>query len=117
MTVRRDRWTSALRLPARVGTGAAALALFVFVGLMGWNLGSTSAVAANPQAAVAQRSEAQPPAAAHGAGRIDSYADVVARVTPAVVTVQSERRARAVGYPFGGDEESILGQMMPNHPR
>ncbi len=63
-----------------------------------------------------------PPAGATGAASAqqNSYADVVARVAPAVVTVRSERRGRAAQqHPFMDDPmfREFFGQRMPNGPQ
>ncbi len=53
------------------------------------------------------------------AKRQDSYADVVSRVSPAVVTIRSERRVRAAQqYPFGGDPlfREFFGRGNPQAP-
>jgi Do/DeqQ family serine protease len=50
----------------------------------------------------------------------NSYADVVARVAPAVVTIRSERRSRtAQQHPFMDDPmlREFFGQRMPNMPQ
>ena len=62
-----------------------------------------------PSTATAATAEAQ-----------NSYADVVARVAPAVVTVRSERRGRAAQqHPFMDDPmfREFFGQRMPNMPQ
>jgi serine protease Do len=52
--------------------------------------------------------------------RVDSYADVVSQVAPAVVTIRSERRIRATV--FGDDDadsffQQFFGRSMPRAPR
>jgi Do/DeqQ family serine protease len=54
------------------------------------------------------------------AAQQNSYADVVARVTPAVVTVRASRRAReAQQFPFGDDPmlREFFGNRTPQQPR
>lgn len=46
----------------------------------------------------------------------DSYADLVEKVTPAVVTVWSERRARTTGVPFG-ESFGAPSRQAPREPR
>jgi serine protease Do len=106
-------------LRRRRHVGLAVIALLVLLAALGWTLRTTEAEALKvPAVATAPDGIAPLPAQAPtraGTFAQDSYADVVARVAPDVVTVRSERRARAVSMPF--DEDSILGQLMPNHPR
>jgi len=55
-----------------------------------------------------------------GPPRVDSYADVVSQVAPAVVTIRSERRVRATAYDDGDAEsffEQFFGQAMPRMQR
>jgi serine protease Do len=80
----------------RLGLGAAALVL------AGWMAGGTgvatpAAVERGPMATVVA-----PLGAPGESARVDSYAEVVGRVTPAVVTIRTERRAapRQTALPF-----------------
>jgi Do/DeqQ family serine protease len=55
-----------------------------------------------------------------GLPRVDSYADVVSQVAPAVVTIRSERRVRATAYDEGDAQsffEQFFGQSMPRRQR
>src|SRR4051812_38779496 len=55
-----------------------------------------------------------------GTGSVESYADVVDRVSPAVVTIRSARRVRAPQqFPFLNDPffGSLFGNRQPNTPR
>jgi Do/DeqQ family serine protease len=88
---------------------------FVFVGCN--STGSKATEIANPQANFAPGTAT---AAAAPAEAQNSYADVVARVAPAVVTVRSERRGRAAQqHPFMDDPmfREFFGQRMPNSPQ
>jgi serine protease Do len=86
---------------------------FVFVGCN--STGSKATEINNPQVNFAPSTATAATAAAQ-----NSYADVVARVAPAVVTVRSERRARAAQqHPFMDDPmfREFFGQRMPNMPQ
>jgi Do/DeqQ family serine protease len=86
---------------------------FVFVGCN--STGSKATEINNPQVNFAPSTATAAPAAAQ-----NSYADVVARVAPAVVTVRSERRGRAAQqHPFMDDPmfREFFGQRMPNMPQ
>jgi serine protease Do len=100
------------RVTRRLGRVASALvAAFVFVGCN--SVGSKATEINNPQLNFAPATGA--PVAAQ-----NSYADVVARVAPAVVTVRSERRGRAAQqHPFMDDPmfREFFGQRMPNMPQ
>jgi len=92
----------------------ALVAAFVFVGCN--SVGSKATEMGNPQLnfAPATATTGAAVAAQH------SYADVVARVAPAVVTVRSERRGRAARqHPFMDDPmfREFFGQRMPNTPQ
>jgi serine protease Do len=96
----------------RAGAGRALLALLVALSLAGCSRGETpSSSSSAPAAAVAP---ADPAVAAVVAQ--SSYADVVARVAPAVVTVRAERRARAPQqHPFMDDPffREFFGDRLP----
>jgi len=82
------------RAAHRTTAGLAAGALLLTGSVIGWSFSTadTARVDAAPAAGAA------PPAAAArtlGAG-VDSYADVIAETTPAVVTIRAERRVRSV---------------------
>jgi serine protease Do len=86
---------------------------FVFVGCN--STGSKATEINQPQVNFAPST-----ATAAAASAQNSYADVVARVAPAVVTVRSERRARAAQqHPFMDDPtfREFFGQRMPNMPQ
>ncbi|HEY9404856.1 MAG TPA: trypsin-like peptidase domain-containing protein [Pyrinomonadaceae bacterium] len=92
----------------------ALFAAFLFVGCN--SVGSKATEMGNPQLNFA------PAATTTGAGvaQQNSYADVVARVALAVVTVRSERRGRAAQqHPFMDDPmfREFFGQRMPNMPQ
>jgi Do/DeqQ family serine protease len=87
---------------------------FVFVGCN--STGSKATEINNPQVNFAPGAAT----AATAAAAQNSYADVVARVAPAVVTVRSERRTRAAQqHPFMDDPmfREFFGQRMPNMPQ
>ncbi|HEX8456962.1 MAG TPA: DegQ family serine endoprotease [Pyrinomonadaceae bacterium] len=93
----------------------ALVASFIFVGCNAVGSKATE-TGNNPQLNFA------PTNAATGAAiaQQNSYADVVARVAPAVVTVRSERRARAAQqHPFMDDPmfREFFGQRVPNTPQ
>jgi serine protease Do len=79
------------RRPFRYRMGAAAVALLMSGSFMGWSAARTGA--AETAAATAPLPVAVDSAAN---GAVDSYAGVVQRVAPAVVTIQSERRAKRI---------------------
>jgi Do/DeqQ family serine protease len=86
---------------------------FVFVGCN--STGSKATEIANPQVNFAPSTAT----AATGEAQ-NSYADVVARVAPAVVTVRSERRGRAAQqHPFMNDPffREFFGDRVPNMPQ
>jgi len=102
--------------PTAHGLKRLACALVVSLVFVGCNsLGSKATEINNPQVNFA-------PTTATGASvaQQNSYADVVARVAPAVVTVRSERRGRAAQqHPFMDDPmfREFFGQRMPNAPQ
>ena len=116
------------RLQQRAG-GRAKLALATFATLLtfslaGWGLHVPLAEAAQAAPVVAATAAPlpPPPAAADrtiGASR-DSYADLVAQVAPAVVTIRSERRVRvATEFPFSDDPmfRRFFGDRLPQGPQ
>ena len=98
-TVRRQHLSQRARL-----AGMAAVLLLAGIA-MGWSLsgsavqavGGNPPVVAAPGAAEPQLGRATAPAAQ------DSYADLVAKVAPAVVTIRAERMARQTAAPFADD--------------
>ncbi|CAN5878731.1 DegQ family serine endoprotease [soil metagenome] len=71
-------------------------------------------------ATIASASPATEMTAGPNSGPQNSYADVVNRVAPAVVTVRSERRVRTAGqFPFFNDPffRDFFGDRSPNLPR
>ena len=101
-----------LRLWFPVGARLAVMAVVLLLAgvLMGWNLSGsalTAAGTATPTTAAAPvPSTDQPRTGAHAA---DSYADLVARVAPTVVTIRSERVVRQASSP-SGDEQDLFQQ-------
>ncbi|MDQ1559360.1 MAG: serine protease Do [Pyrinomonadaceae bacterium] len=104
------------RTPRGLARLACALLLsFVLVGCN--SVGSKATEITNPQVNFAPGASATTGAAA---AQQNSYADVVARVAPAVVTVRSERRGRAgQQHPFLDDPafREFFGQRVPNAPQ
>ncbi|HYG10574.1 MAG TPA: DegQ family serine endoprotease [Pyrinomonadaceae bacterium] len=98
------------------GLAGLACALVVSLVLVGCNsVGSKATEINNPAV-----NFAQPTATGAAVAQQNSYADVVARVAPAVVTVRSERRGRAAQqHPFMDDPmfREFFGQRMPNMPQ
>ncbi|HEV2881976.1 MAG TPA: DegQ family serine endoprotease [Pyrinomonadaceae bacterium] len=89
---------------------------FIFVGCN--SVGSKATEMGNPQLNFAPGTAAT--GAPATAAQQNSYADVVARVAPAVVTVRSERRGRAAQqHPFMDDPmfREFFGQRIPNMPQ
>ena len=88
------------RMTARAALAASALLLTG--SLIGWGAATDGFTpAATPLAA--SPVTAAPDAAPRPEGGVESYAPVVDRITPAVVTIRSERRATRVTSPFGGN--------------
>lgn len=114
------------RLPVKARLAVMAVVVLLTGVLLGWNL-SGSAVNAAPgttpaPAGTTAGSGAEQPRV--GARAVDSYADLVAQVAPAVVTIRSERVVRQAASPFGGDDDlfqQFFGrqgrQMVPQQPR
>ncbi|HEV2802518.1 MAG TPA: DegQ family serine endoprotease [Pyrinomonadaceae bacterium] len=93
----------------------ALVASFIFVGCNATGSKATETVN-NPQLNFAPGNAATSGTVAQQ----NSYADVVARVAPAVVTVRSERRGRsAQQHPFMDDPmfREFFGQRIPNQPQ
>lgn len=92
-------------IPVNGRLAAMALVVLLAGGLMGWGLSGSSVDAAAPaapssSAASAEQARPQP---------VESYADVVAKVAPAVVTVRSERVVKQAGF-AQGDPEDLFQQ-------
>ncbi len=103
----------------RVKAGLAIAAAALSLSLAGWNLSNPTA-----EAASANRPSAVATTPAPGARTVatrDSYADLVAEVAPAVVTIRSERRVReAVQFPFDDTNpmfRRFFGDRMPSERR
>ena len=100
----------------RVGLALAASALLV-AGASWHGLAANAPTATTP--ATAQVAPAVPPISrAQAAGR-DSYADVVKLVTPAVVTIRTERKAQMSPTQFEGDDffRRFFGDRFDEGPR
>lgn len=92
------------------------LAVLLGVGI-GWTVPEPSVVASSPIPGISEAPQATSRAAALARG---SYADLVAEVAPAVVTIRSERVVRANADPFMGDPfEQFFGNQRrgPQRPR
>lgn len=98
-TVRRKQVSYRARLAAM----AAALLLTGIV--IGWNLtgSAVQAVGGNPPAVASPPSLEPQAGRAPALGRQDSYADLVAKVAPAVVTVRADRVVRQTAASFAAD--------------
>ncbi|HEV7892503.1 MAG TPA: DegQ family serine endoprotease [Pyrinomonadaceae bacterium] len=96
----------------------ARVALLSIIAAMTLALGAQNALA---QAAAAGQPVASGPAAASGLPVQTSYASIVSRVAPAVVTVRSERRVAASSrqLPFLDDDtlRELFGNQAPQTPR
>jgi Do/DeqQ family serine protease len=103
-----------VRLNRLARLACALVVSFVFVGCN--STGSKATEINNPQVNFAPSTAT----AATAAGTQNSYADVVARVSPSVVTVRSERRGRAgQQHPFMNDPmfREFFGDRMPQGPQ
>ncbi len=92
------------------------LILLVALVVAGWWL-QPSAEAEGARAAAAIPAISNAPVTREApavSGRVDSYADVVSQVSPAVVTIRSERRVRQTAY---DDPDSLLQQFFGQAPR
>lgn len=96
-----------LRRVVRAGAKPAALAgIFLLSGvLIGWTVsGAAIDASAGGAKAAAPTAAAEPQARTAGLrGQVESYADVVSQVAPAVVTIRSERVVRQTSSPFLDD--------------
>jgi Do/DeqQ family serine protease len=94
--------------------GIAAFVLLLVLVVAGWWLQPAEAEATRTTPAPAALSSTAVPAAP---GRVDSYADIVSQVAPAVVTIRSERRVRATSFGDNDAEnffQQFFGQAMPH---
>ena len=113
----RSRSASAGRLTLRSKTTAAAGALLLTGSLLGWTAagaGAGGTSAAEPAVPIA-------PAARVIGGTGDSYAGLVDQISPAVVTIRSERRVRSVSQQVPDDPllREFFGErfrQQPNRP-
>ena len=119
----RSRFPQGLRART-IGLGSIPLIALVIGVLVGWTIPSPSLQAASPIPGIAASAPA-PQAPARGAALArGSYADLVAEVSPAVVTIQSERVVRTSSQtPFDDDPffSQFFGQgqrgRIPQRPR
>jgi len=114
------------RLRRRLTKGIGIVAVLGAVFLAGWNLRTVAEAAPLPTPnSTASTVAAPPPPPATAADRTigasrDSYADLVAQVAPAVVTIRSERRVRAPRqFPFANDPmlRRFFGGQIPDVPQ
>ena len=92
----------------RVKAGLAAGALLLTGSLIGWSAAAGGAASAAPAPGVpAIATVAEGAASRTIGGAVDSYASIVEKVSPAVVTIRSERKVSRInaqgGNPFGND--------------
>lgn len=113
-----------VRLPRRLRLGLAAAAVIIGTSVAGWTIYAKAASADMPVVLVEKTPALfTPPYAAEqrtvGASK-DSYADVVAEVAPAVVTIRADRRVRAAAqFPFADDPlfRQFFGDRFRNMPQ
>jgi len=93
--------------------GFGALVLLLALVVAGWWLTPAEAEAPKTSPAPAVASSTSAPAVP---GRVDSYADIVSQVAPAVVTIRSERRVRVTSFGDDGMDnlfQQFFGRSMP----
>lgn len=98
----------------------------VFSGVAAGAMAALLALGVNSATASAETSAASRPLASAPMGAPSSFADIVERVAPAVVSIDVEGKASAnqlafglggeEGSPFGGDEGSPFGKVTPRRP-
>ena len=98
----------------RVKAGLAAGALLLTGSLIGWSAAAGGAASAAPApGAPATATVAEGAASRTIGGAVDSYASIVEKVSPAVVTIRSERKVSRInaqgGNPFGNRLTLYLG--------
>ena len=105
------------RAGVRARTAAAATALLLTGSLIGWTASGSGAKAAAGPAPAAARVEMMAPSAP---GAVASYAGVVDRIAPAVVTIRSERHIKRISQDLPDDprlrdffEQFGFGQRIP----
>lgn len=111
------------RLPRRLGFVLAAAAAVAVMSVAGWTIYAQTMSSGAPIVMVEKTPALfEPPYEAAdrviGASR-DSYADIVAEVAPAVVTIRADRRVRAAAqFPFADDPffRQFFGDRAPNVP-
>jgi serine protease Do len=109
-------------IPKSGRLAAAAVVLLLAGVAAGWSLSGSAVVAAGPGSAVATPASAAAEQARPGLPAPESYADLVARVSPAVVTVRSERVVQQAQFQGGPNDlfEQFFGrqgQRMVPQPR
>jgi Do/DeqQ family serine protease len=97
----------------RTRAAAAAVAVTVLVGGATWHGWAAEPSASGPATPAAQAAAAPAISHAVAAGR-DSYADIVDAVSPAVVTVHAEGRARLSPTQFQLPDDDFFGQFFGN---
>ena len=99
---------------SRAGRGTAAAAALLLTGsLVGWTAATEVGRPHPPHPPVPRRRHPRRPAA----GCRRSYADVVDQVTPAVVTIRSERRVRNVSQHMPDELREFFGDRSVRPPR
>jgi S1-C subfamily serine protease len=89
-----------MRIHSKLSKKLAALIVTSLVAIVSWTLGSHHATTV----LAAPAPQGQPPSQTLSSAVRDSYAEIVDRVAPAVVTIRSARRVRAPQqFPFSDD--------------
>jgi serine protease Do len=106
------------------GRLAAMASVILLTGVVaGWSLSGSAVGAVASGATPVAASPAVADQARPGLPAPDSYADLVAKVAPAVVTIRSERVVRQADFPQGGPDDLFQqffgrqGRRMPPQPR
>jgi serine protease Do len=92
-------------IPENRRLSAAAVAILLTGVVAGWSLSGSAVNAAATGALPVAASVAGADQVRPGLPAPDSYADLVARVAPAVVTIRSERVVRQADFPQGGPDD------------
>jgi serine protease Do len=105
-----------LLFPRRARLAVLAVVALLAGVLIGWNVSGSAVAAAGTAAPAAGVAATAADQARAGLRAPDSYADLVAQVSPAVVTIRSERVVRQAASPFG-DEEDMFQQFFGRQGR
>jgi serine protease Do len=119
-TMNKERMRS--MLGSGLGLGLVGVLVLGVGVLIGWNASGSAVNAAAPPVVAAQPAQVAQPGATVQRRATDSYADLVAQVAPAVVTIQAERVVKPTAMPFGDDSffEQFFGRQgrqAPMRPR